>query len=44
MVFFATFLVFPGIISELPSSYSLKNGWFAIILFTEFNLPRRGEV
>lgn len=37
-VFFCTFLIFPGLISKLPSSYGLRDGWLAIILITEFNL------
>jgi len=39
MVFIATFLPFPGLIVTLKSKYKiLGNGWFAIVLITEFTV------
>jgi len=39
MVFFATFLPFPGLVVTLESQYKiLGNGWFAIVLITEFTV------
>lgn len=39
MVFLATFLPFPGLVVTLESEYKiLGNGWFAIVLITEFTV------
>jgi len=39
LVFVATFLPFPGLVVTLKSQYKfLDNGWFAILLITEFTL------
>ncbi len=38
MVFVSTFLVFPGLVTSIPSHSSLSNGWLTIILLTEFNV------
>jgi len=39
MVFLATFLPFPGLMVTLESQYKiLGNGWFAIVLITEFTV------
>lgn len=39
MVFLATFLPFPGLVVTLESDYKiLGNGWFAIVLITEFTV------
>jgi len=39
LVFVATFLPFPGLIVTLESQYKiLGNGWFAIVLITEFTV------
>jgi len=39
LVFIATFLPFPGLVVTLESKYKiLGNGWFAIVLITEFTV------
>ena len=40
LTFLVTFLMFPGIVSSIPSQYSFinKDSWMSVILITEFNL------
>lgn len=38
MVFVLTFLVFPGVLTKIPTEYSKLNDWFTILLLTEFNV------
>jgi Nucleoside transporter len=37
-VFTLTFMVFPGLLTEMNSSYGLSKGWFSIILITQFTV------
>jgi len=36
--YFVTLALFPGLISEIPSSYGISKDWFSILLITVFNV------